>query len=72
MASPEKIIKYAIGELNQNLVILKTIAQDQSVAIAQNRQIIELLSEILCVLKNSREEESCSDSEESYSDSSEE
>lgn len=63
MASPEKIIRYAIGELNQNLVILKNISQDQSVAIAQNRQIIELLSEILLILKN-RQEGLCSDSSE--------
>ncbi len=52
MASPEKIIKYVLGELNQNLVLLKNIAQDQNVVVAQNKQIIDLLSQILCKLDN--------------------
>lgn len=56
MASPEKIIKYVLGELNQNLVLLKNIAQDQNVVVAQNKQIIDLLSQILCKLDNRNED----------------
>lgn len=46
MASYDKIVKYLAERIEQALAPLDKIVQNQTIIIAQNKQVIDLLSQI--------------------------